>query len=108
MAFAPEALTTDAFLGGRLAVRQPRWAIAPVWTRCFWPPPCRHRRGSRCWNLGSARGLRRSASGGGCQVWRLPGLEVQADYAALARENAAANGIALEVMEGDWRGFRTR
>jgi tRNA1(Val) A37 N6-methylase TrmN6 len=31
----------------------------------------------------------------------LVGLELQADYAALARENAAANGIGLEVVEGD-------
>ncbi len=32
---------------------------------------------------------------------RLAGLEVQPDYAALARENAARNGLPLEVIEGD-------
>jgi tRNA1(Val) A37 N6-methylase TrmN6 len=31
----------------------------------------------------------------------LAGLEVQPLYAALARRNAAANGLALEVVEGD-------
>lgn len=41
-----------------------------------------------------------------CLGWRVPelrltGLEIQPDYAALARRNAEANGIAMTVLEGD-------
>jgi tRNA1Val (adenine37-N6)-methyltransferase len=34
---------------------------------------------------------------------RLIGLEIQEDLAALARRNAELNGVALEVVRGDWR-----
>jgi tRNA1(Val) A37 N6-methylase TrmN6 len=101
MAFAPEDLTTDAFLGGRLAIRQPktgyRAGVDPVLLAAAIPA----RAGEAVLELGLGAGVASLC------LWRrvpgvvLTGIEVQPDYAALARENAAANGIALEVVEGD-------
>jgi tRNA1(Val) A37 N6-methylase TrmN6 len=101
MPFAPEDLTTDAFLGGRLAIRQPRAGyragVDPVLLAAAVPA----RAGEAVLELGCGAGvaslcLARRAAG-----VEHAGIELQPDYAALARENAAANGIALEVAEGD-------
>ena len=101
MSFPPEGLSRDAFLGGRLRLWQPlqgyRAAIDPVLLAAFVPA----RPGQRVLELGC---------GGGtavlCLARRVPGLElhgveIQPDYAELARRNAAENGLALRVHVGD-------
>jgi tRNA1Val (adenine37-N6)-methyltransferase len=101
VAFADEDLTTDAFLGGRLSVRQPRAGyragLDPVLLAAAVPA----RAGESVLELGCGAGVAAL-----CLARRVPGvdlagLELQADYAALARGNAAANGITMEVLEGD-------
>lgn len=101
MRFAEDALTTDAFLGGRLVVRQPaagyRAGIDPVLLAAAVPA----RAGESVLELGCGAGVAALCLGRRVPGIRLAGLELQPDYAALARENAAANGIPLEVLDGD-------
>ena len=102
MAFAPEELTTDAFLGGRLAIRQPKAGL-PGGDRSG---AAGRRRagaggggGAGTWAAG--RGWRRSASRRGWRGSRSPGSRCSRTMRRWRGENAAANGIALEVVEGD-------
>jgi tRNA1Val (adenine37-N6)-methyltransferase len=101
MAFAPGDLTTDAFLGGRLTIRQPRVGyragVDPVLLAAAVPA----RAGESVLELGCGAGAAALCLGRRVPGLTLAGLELQPDYAALARENATANGIGLEVIEGD-------
>lgn len=101
MSFAPGDLSADGFLGGRLIIRQPvrgyRAATDPVFLAAFAPV----RAGEAVLDLGCGAG-----TAGLCLATRLEGLdlhglELQPDYAALARQNAAANGLGLTVHHGD-------
>jgi tRNA1Val (adenine37-N6)-methyltransferase len=103
MRFADAELTRDAFLDGRLHLRQPRRgyraATDPVLLAAFTPV----RPGERVLELGCGAGAAAL-----CLAVRVPGLdlhglELQAAYAELARRNAAENGLALHVHEGDLR-----
>lgn len=94
-------LTSDAFLGGRLTIWQPRHgyraAMDPVLLAAAVPA----RAGDRVLDLGCGAGV-----AGLCLAARVPGvvlsgLEVQPFYAGLARRNAALNGVAMRLIEGD-------
>ncbi len=102
MEAAPD-LTEDGFLGGRLRIRQPRAGyragVDPVLLAAAVPA----HPGESVLELGLGTGTASLCLGARVPGLRLTGIEVQAGYAALARENAAANGIALEVVEGDVR-----
>ena len=104
MGFAPEALTPR-----RLPRRPPAaLAAAPRLPRRDRPGAAR---GLRPGAPGRARARprlrrrrrRRSASPRRVPGLELHGLELQPAYAALARRNAAANGLPLAVHEGDLR-----
>jgi len=99
--FAEGELTRDAFLGGRLALWQPRdgyrAAIDPVFLAAFAPA----RRGQRVLDLGCGAGTAALCLGVRVEGLDLHGLEIQPAYADLARRNAAASGIALALHEGD-------
>ncbi|MFT3972937.1 MAG: methyltransferase [Amaricoccus sp.] len=94
-------LTRDGFLGGRLAIWQPRdgyrAAIDPVLLAAFVPAAP----GERVLDLGCGAGTAALCLGRRVPGLDLHGLELQPAYAALARTNAAENGIALTVHEGD-------
>lgn len=99
--FAEEALTRDGFLGGALRIWQPkagyRAAMDPVLLAAAVPA----REGETVLELGCGAGVASL-----CLVRRVPGVQVagierQADYADLARRNAAENGLSFEVTEGD-------
>ncbi len=101
MASGEEDLTSDGFLGGRLQVLQPRAGyragIDPVLLAAAVPA----RSGARVLEMGCGAGVAALCLGRRVAGLELAGLELQPEYAALARRNAAANGIAFEVHEGD-------
>ena len=99
--FAPDELTCDAFLGGRLHFYQPRAGyragIDPVLLAATVPAVS----GQSVLDLGCGAG-----AAGLCLAARVPGLkltglELQPDYADLACRNAAENDVALEVICAD-------
>lgn len=101
--FAEDALSLDEFLSGRLRLWQPlrgyRAATDPVLLAASVPAEA----GCRVLDLGCGAG-----AAGLCVAARVPGialagLEVQPDYADLARRNGTLNGVAFEVHAGDLR-----
>jgi tRNA1(Val) A37 N6-methylase TrmN6 len=103
MGFAEADLSRDDFLGGRLSILQPlkgyRAGIDPVVLAAAVPA----RAGDSVLELGLGAGVASLCLGARVPGLSLVGLELQPDYADLARRNAAANGVALEVLEGDLR-----
>jgi tRNA1(Val) A37 N6-methylase TrmN6 len=99
--FAPSELSEDLFLGGRLRLRQPlsgyRAGIDPVLLAAAVPAKV----GESALELGLGAGTASLCLAARVPGLVLAGLELQPAYAALARENAGTNGIALEVIEGD-------
>ncbi len=92
--------TQDGFLGGRIKLWQPRKGyragVDPVILAATVPGDVRCVLDVGC-GVGAA---------GLCLAARLPdvavtGLEVQPDYAALARRNARDNALDFDVIEGD-------
>ena len=99
--FAQHELCHDAFLGGRLVMAQPRKGyragIDPVLLAASIPA----RSGQSVLDLGCGSGIAALCLGARVSGLTLAGLEVQPGYADLARRNAAANEIELEVLTGD-------
>lgn len=98
---AETGLSRDGFLGGRLTIWQPRTgyraAIDPVLLAAFVPASP----GERVLDLGCGVGTAALCLGRRVGGLALHGLELQPAYAALARRNAAENGIAFAVHQGD-------
>lgn len=99
--FAAEALSRDAFLCGRLHLWQPvkgyRAATDPV----LLAAACPAAPGARVLDLGCGAGAAALCLAARVPGLHLSGLELQPAYAALARRNAAENGIAMQVETGD-------
>lgn len=95
------ALSADKFLGGRLVLHQPvkgyRAGVDPV----LLAASVEARAGQSLLDLGCGVGTAALCAGRRVPGLVLAGLERQAPYAALARRNAAENGLAMEVLEGD-------
>ncbi|MEM9342418.1 MAG: methyltransferase [Pseudomonadota bacterium] len=94
-------LTDDAFLGGQLQLLQPRSGyragIDPVLLAAAVPA----RAGQSVLDLGCGIGTAALCLGRRVSGLTLVGLDVQADYADLARQNASRNGVALDVVIGN-------
>lgn len=101
--FTKDQLSDDQFLYGRLRLWQPlrgyRAAIDPVLLAAACPAVA----GESVLDLGCGVGAAVLCLAARVPDLRLTGLELQPGYADLARRNAARNGIALEVAEGDLR-----
>lgn len=99
--FGADDLSDDKFLCGRLRLLQPvsgyRAATDPV----LLAASCDARPGQRVLDLGCGAGAAALCLGARVPGLILAGLEVQPAYADLARRNAARNGMALQVEEGD-------
>ena len=95
-------VTADRLLGGRVALRQPadgyRTAIDPVLLAAAAPQT-----DGRVLDIGCGVGAAAICLATRQRSCRVTGLEVQADLADLARENAAENGLAdrVEIVTGD-------
>ena len=100
-----EALTEDRLLGGRVLLRQPRRGLRAGLDAVLLAAGVPARPGQRVLEAGCGSG-----AGFLCLAARVPGLAIIAverdpALAALARENAAANGLAaqVDVIVGDVR-----
>ena len=100
MSVRPE-ITTNAYLGGRLQIRQPakgyRAGVDPVLLAAAVPALS----GQSVLELGCGVGTASLCLG--CRVpgLSITGVEIQPDYAALAQENADLNGQAMAVVVAD-------
>lgn len=96
-----DAETRDLFLGGRVVLWQPargyRAGIDPV----LLAASVTARPGERVLDLGCGAGAAVLCLGARVAGLDLYGVELQPDYAALARRNAAESGVALDLHEGD-------
>jgi len=99
--FGPETLSEDAFLGGRLSVLQPRAGFRAAMDAVLLAAACPARSGERVLELGCGAGVASLCLGARVPGLALAGLELQPDYAALARHNGARAGQDFEVFEGD-------
>lgn len=101
MMFAPDDLTADGFLDGRLRILQPKAGFRSAMDAVLLAAAVPARPGDRVLELGCGAGVASL-----CLLSRVPGidahaLERQPAYAGLARANAAANALRLSVEEGD-------
>lgn len=96
-----EALTRDAFLDGRLHVWQPRTGYRAATDPVFLAASVPARAGQSVLEMGCGVGVAALCLHARVPGLALTGVELQPDYAALARRNAAENGAALEVVEAD-------
>ena len=94
-------LSRDAFLGGRLRIWQPRRGyragVDPVLLAASVPA----RAGQAVLELGCGVGVASLCLGARVPGLALTGVEIQPAYADLARRNADAVGVTLEVVTAD-------
>lgn len=95
--------TRDAFLGGRVHLFQPtdgyRAGVDPV----LLAAACPARSGESVLELGCGAGAAILCLAARVDGLSLTGVEMQPAYADLARRNAAANSVELEVFDADLR-----
>ncbi len=94
-------LTHDAFLCGKLHLWQPRIGYRAATDPVLLAAACPALPGQTVLDMGCGAGAAALCLATRVPDLRLFGLEVQPDYAALARRNAAENGIAMQVECGD-------
>lgn len=99
--FPDEALTDDRFLSGRLILGQPVKGYRAATDAVFLAAACPAQTGETVLDLGCGAGAASL-----CLAARVPGvvlagLEVQPEYADLARRNAARNDVVMEIETGD-------
>ncbi len=93
-------MTDDGFLDGRLNILQPREGYRAATDPVFLAAAVPARAGETVLELGCGAGAALA-----CLLHRVPvlatGLELQQEYADLARQNMARNGLAAEIVQGD-------
>jgi tRNA1Val (adenine37-N6)-methyltransferase len=99
--FAPNALSHDAFLCGKLHLWQPIQGYRAATDPVLLAAACPATPGQRVLDLGCGVGAAALCLGARVPGLVLAGLEVQPAYAALARRNAEENGLTMQIEEGD-------
>ena len=99
--FAQSDLTRDAFLCGRLHLWQPKQGYRAATDPVLLAAACPAKPGQSVLDLGCGAGAASLCLATRVPDLRLFGLELQPDYAELARQNAAENGIGLRVVTAD-------
>ncbi len=94
-------LTRDAYLCGKLHLWQPRQGYRAATDPVLLAAACPAQPGQSVLDLGCGVGAASFCLGARVKGLRQWGLELQPDYAELARRNAAENGIGLQVEIGD-------
>lgn len=91
----------DAFLGGRLVLRQPARGYRAGADAVMLAAACPAQSGQRVLELGCGAGVALFCLGARVPGLDLTGLELQPGLADLARHNAAATGIPARILTGD-------
>lgn len=99
--FPDAELSDDKFLCGRLRLLQPLKGYRAATDPVLLAAACPAEPGQSVLDLGCGAGAAALCLGLRVPGLHLAGLELQPAYADLARRNAARNGIALQVVEGD-------
>ncbi|MBA83373.1 tRNA1(Val) (adenine(37)-N6)-methyltransferase [Thalassobius sp. S69A] len=98
-----DKLTCNDFLGGRVRIWQPRHGyragVDPVWLAASVPAQA----GQSVLELGCGVGVASLCLGARVPGLRVAGVELQPDYADLARRNAVQNAADFQVETGDVR-----
>lgn len=101
MSISADKLTRDAFLGGRLHLWQPRGGYRAGVDPVLLAASVGARAGQSVLDLGCGVGTALLCLGARVPQLDLWGLELQPDYAALARRNAAGSGQSATILTGD-------
>lgn len=101
LAHDPAALREDRLLGGRVRMLQPLAGYRAATDPVLLAAACPARPGQSVLDLGCGAGAVALCLAARVPELRLTGLEIQPAYAALARQNAALNAVAMTVIEGD-------
>lgn len=99
--FAPEDLSHDAFLCGKLHLWQPKKGYRAATDPVLLAAACPALPGQRVLDLGCGAGAAALCLAARVPGLVLAGLELQPAYATLARRNAADNGMVMQVETGD-------
>ncbi len=103
--FDDSALSCNDFLGGKVRLWQPkggyRAGVDPVLLAASVPAQA----GQRVLELGCGAGQVLLCLGARVPGLEMVGVELQPDYAQLARRNSDENNIKLEVVQGDLTGL---
>jgi tRNA1(Val) A37 N6-methylase TrmN6 len=89
--------TEDAMLGGRLLLKQPRYGHRFGHDSILLAAACQARAGEHAVDLGAGVGAAGLALAARVEGLRVTLVEIDAQLAALAMENARRNGLALRV-----------
>ncbi len=103
MSFAEVDLTEDDFLGGQLTIRQPRKGYRAGIDPVFMAAAVSASAGESVLELGCGVGAGLLCLGRRVPGLHLTGIELQADYADLARQNAQSNQMSLQIVTADLR-----
>lgn len=101
MEFAPDTLTVDKFLGGKLMLKQPRKGYRAGVDPVFLAAAVNAQAGQSVLELGCGAGAAILCLGTRIPGLHLTGVEKQDEYADLARRNAGDNSINLKVVNAD-------